>query len=176
MNSIGRKERTGHSDDSAHSLAAFDDDELLLRRGTGEHNFGVVPEDLVQLVGVQFPEFGSVDDGGFGLARIDFGYGDIQPLSNVLDGLVTWSQTTFPTFNSLFLPNENPRLLGISAPLLGVENIPLPLLLLSLLGDTLVSESRSRGIQTFGDDADRFGNGFGSDRMVTGYHDDLDAG
>lgn len=121
MNSIGRKERTGHSDDSAHSLAAFDDDELLLRRGTGEHNFGVVPEDLVQLVGVQFPEFGSVDDGGFGLARIDFGYGDIQPLSNVLDGLVTWSQTTFPTFNSLFLPNENPQLLGISAPLLGVE-------------------------------------------------------
>lgn len=49
----------------------------------------MVPEDLVQLVGVQFPEFGSVDDGGFGLARIDFGYGDIQPLSNVLDGLVT---------------------------------------------------------------------------------------
>ena len=30
--------------------------------------------------------------------------------------------------------------------------------------------------QTFGDDADRFGNGFGSDRVVTGYHDDLDAG
>ena len=29
---------------------------------------------------------------------------------------------------------------------------------------------------TFRDDADRFGNGFGSDRMVTGYHDDLDAG
>lgn len=101
MNSIGRKERTGHSDDSAHSLAAFDDDELLLRRGTGEHNFGVVPEDLVQLVGVQFPEFGSVDDGGFGLARIDFGYGDIQPLSNVLDGLVTWSQTTFSIPSSL---------------------------------------------------------------------------
>ena len=87
-----QQQRTGYSDDSTHSLAAFDDDELLLWRGTGEHNFGVVPEDLVQGVGVQFPEFGSVDDGGFRLAGIDFGYRDIQPLSNVLDGLVTWSK------------------------------------------------------------------------------------
>lgn len=80
---------TGHSDNRTHSLTAFDDDELLLRRGTGEHNFGVVPENLVQLIGVQFPEFGSMDDRGFSLARIYFGHRDIQPLRNVLNGLVT---------------------------------------------------------------------------------------
>lgn len=68
---------TSYGDNRAHSLAAFDNDELLLRRGTGEHNFGVVPENLVQLVGVEFPEFGSVDDRGFSLARIYFGYRDI---------------------------------------------------------------------------------------------------
>lgn len=71
------KTRTSYSNNRAHSLTAFDDDELLLRRRAGEHNFGVIPENLVQLVGVQFPEFGSVNDRGFSLARIYFGYWDI---------------------------------------------------------------------------------------------------
>lgn len=86
-------QRTSHSDDSTHPLAAFDNDELLLWRGTGEHNFGVVPEDLVQLVGVQFPEFGSVNDGSLGLARIHFGHGDVQTFGDVLDGFVTCGHT-----------------------------------------------------------------------------------
>lgn len=71
-------------------------------------------ENFVELIGVELPEFGSVNDGGFGLAWVNFRDGNVQAGGNIFNSFVA-----------------------------------------------------------FRDNSYGFGNSFGSDRVVTGYHDNL---
>ena len=80
----------GDSDDSAEALAAFDDDELLLGRGAGEHDLGVVAEDVVQLVASELAQFSTVDDGRLGQALVHLLDGDVEPGCDVVHRLVAF--------------------------------------------------------------------------------------
>lgn len=50
-------------------LAALHDDELLLRRGPGEHNLSVVPQNVVQLLGGHVLQVTAMYDTGLGISR-----------------------------------------------------------------------------------------------------------
>ena len=51
-------------------LAAFYDDELLLRRGPGKHNLGVVLQNVVQLLRGHVLQVTAMDHAGLGVSRI----------------------------------------------------------------------------------------------------------
>lgn len=54
-------------------LAAFHDDELLLRGGPGEHDLRVVLEDVIQLLGGHVLQVGPVHHAGLGVPGIGTG-------------------------------------------------------------------------------------------------------
>lgn len=51
-------------------LAALHNDELLLRRGPGEDDLCVVPQDVIQLLGGHVLQVTAVDHTGLGISRI----------------------------------------------------------------------------------------------------------
>ena len=79
---------TGDSHNLASPLAALNDDQLLLGRSPGEDDFFVVADDVVNVFGRHVFDFGTVDDGGLGVAGVDLFDGDSGPLGDLLDGLV----------------------------------------------------------------------------------------
>jgi hypothetical protein len=92
---------TSDSHNGSHALATLNNDQLLLGRGTGEHNLSVVPEDFIEMVGAKFTQFGAVDDSGLGFTRVDLGHGDVQTLSNIFNSFVALGDDSDGLGNSL---------------------------------------------------------------------------
>ena len=61
---------SGDGHDGTQSLTAFDDNQLLLRGGAGEHDLRVVAQNRVQLLAVQVTQFTAVNDGRFSVTWI----------------------------------------------------------------------------------------------------------
>ena len=81
---------TSDGDDLAGSLATIDDDKFLLGRSSGEHDFSVMSEDIIDGGVVEITEAGAVDNSGLGFSGVDFGNSNTSLFGDVFDGLVAF--------------------------------------------------------------------------------------
>jgi len=88
---------TSYGDDHTGSLTTFDDNELLLGRGSREYDFLVVGDNVVNVLVAHILDLATVDDGGGGSATT--GLGDlldtaVHSLGDVFFGLVSFGNDT----------------------------------------------------------------------------------
>ena len=81
---------SGDGHDGTQSLTAFDDDQLLLRGGTGEHDLRVVAQNVVQLLTVHVAQFTAVNDGRLGQFLVHIVDGDVESLGDILDRFIAF--------------------------------------------------------------------------------------
>uniref|UniRef100_A0A480H9S2 Sodium/potassium-transporting ATPase subunit alpha-1 n=1 Tax=Sus scrofa TaxID=9823 RepID=A0A480H9S2_PIG len=79
-----------HGHDGALSLAAFHNDELLLRRRPGKHDLRVVLQDVIQLLRGHVFQIASMDHAGLGIPGVHLAHWDVEAGSDVFDRFIAF--------------------------------------------------------------------------------------
>merc|ERR1719312_273427 len=90
-----------HSNNGAHALATLDNDQFLLWGSSGEHDLGVIHQDLVYLLLAQILQLSSMNNSSSSISWVDVRHGMSSSGSDVLDSLSSLRNNSNRPGNSL---------------------------------------------------------------------------